>query len=103
MTDTPTPDPGLTEAWAEAEAALPDKAWLMEVMHAGAVAGDINPHTGYVVTSPEQRYVAVAQPAWYPLGEAADWAPNPVEYRAEGPTPAAALLALAARLTEDPR
>jgi hypothetical protein len=91
-------DDGLDAAWKEAEAALPTVDWLMEVYHSGAIIGGINPHTGYEVTSPEHRYVAVAQPAWYPLDKAMD----PPEFRAEDDTPAAALRALAIRLRSAP-
>lgn len=84
----------LDEAWAAAEAALPGRDWLMEVVHRGAVKGDINPHTGYPVLAPTLRYTATAAPAWRYLPGGID----PPEYETEGDTPTAALEALAAKL-----
>jgi hypothetical protein len=92
-------DARLGAAWREAEAALPE-GWWFECYISGAIAGDVNPHTGYSVTSPEQRYVAVAQPTWYPLGPDNDGPSE--EVCSEATTPAAALTALAAALRERP-
>ena len=86
----------LDEAWAEAEAALPGKDWLLEVVHRGAVKGDINPHTGYPVLAPTLRYTANAGRAWNPLGI------DPPDFECEGDTPAAALRALVRVLAETP-
>ena len=85
----------LDAAWASAEAALPE-GWQLEVVHRGALTGDINPWTGYAITEPREQYVAEAAHVWYggPTWKRID----PPEAKAEGPTPAAALRALTAKL-----
>jgi hypothetical protein len=92
----------LGAAWAEAEAALPeDEPWMLELVRRGAVAGDVNPHTGWTLTAFPERYEAVAQSTWDPSGSDTDWTDpldNPKYRMGEGPTPAAALHELALRL-----
>lgn len=83
----------LDAAWAEAEAALPEGPWMMELVRHGAMNGDENPYTGYVIDRIPDRYEAVAQNTW-----ACDEVVT-----GTGPTPAAALRALAAELRQRER
>ncbi len=94
-----TPEPGLTEAWAEAEAALPLSGWLdpMDgrwVIPSGPWAIDIRREQsgdGYFEPAVD-GYWATAK-----IGSSS----RPFAIRGDlGPTPAAALLALASRLRE---
>ncbi len=83
----------LGAAWAEAEAAR--SVGMLEVIRSDVIAGDENPYTGYPVLAPTERYVASWQGPWggsFAGGE---------EVRGEGPTPTAALRALAAALKGD--
>lgn len=80
-----------------AEALLPDPDhWMLELVHSGHMAGDVNPHTGKTLTIPALRYYAVAQSAW--LTEPSDWAGPEGELRGSGATPTAAYIALAEAL-----
>lgn len=80
--------PTLDAAWAEAEAALPEGQWMLEVIRYGIAPGDVNPSTGYTLDFPPEPYAATA---------GRHWSAN-IEHTAFGPTPAAALTALASRL-----
>ena len=84
-----TPEPGLTEAWAEAEAALPQPLgfdWGLGVFHVSSGDGYFEPV--------EDGYRASAT-LGYSIPQYAKTIKGPTE-----PTPAAALLALASRLRE---